>query len=222
MSNISAVLAETPLIYLAPMAGITDLPFRDLVSSYGVGQVVSEMIASENIKFEISGISKRLSFSKKFKNSIVQLAGCDAYWMAEAAKYAESFGCDAIDINMGCPAKKVCKRAAGSALLQYPELVSDILKATVSAVDVPVTLKIRTGWDRQNRNAVTIAKIAEEAGIASLAVHGRTKACRFVGEVEYDTIAQVVEAVSIPVLANGDIECIFAKSRVEVSQVPTV
>jgi tRNA-dihydrouridine synthase B len=125
--------------------------------------------------------------------------------MAEAAQFNVDQGAQIIDINMGCPAKKVCKRAAGSALLQDPSLVNDILKAVVEAVDVPVTLKIRTGWDRQNRNAVTIGKIAEEAGIAALAVHGRTRACRFVGEVEYDTIAQVVEAVSIPVLANGDI-----------------
>jgi tRNA-dihydrouridine synthase B len=125
--------------------------------------------------------------------------------MAEAALFNVQLGAEIIDINMGCPAKKVCKRASGSALLQNPELVESILTAVVSAVNVPVTLKIRTGWDRQNRNAETIARIAEDSGVAALAVHGRTKACRFVGEVEYDTIAKVVDAVSIPVLANGDI-----------------
>jgi tRNA-dihydrouridine synthase B len=135
----------------------------------------------------------------------VQIAGYDPQMMAEAALFNVQLGAEIIDINMGCPAKKVCKRAAGSALLQNPELVERILTAVVSAVDVPVTLKIRTGWDRQNRNAETIARIAEDSGVAALAVHGRTKACRFVGEVEYDTIANVVDAVSIPVLANGDI-----------------
>ena len=194
-----------PPVLLAPLAGITDVPFRNLVQSFGAGLVVSEMVASQEMVQKKPGVRERAELGFGVDSTSVQIAGCDAYWMAEAARMIEANGAKIIDINMGCPAKKVCKRAAGSALLQYPELVSDILKATVSAVDVPVTLKIRTGWDRQNRNAVTIAKIAEEAGIASLAVHGRTKACRFVGEVEYDTIAQVVEAVSIPVLANGDI-----------------
>jgi tRNA-dihydrouridine synthase B len=125
--------------------------------------------------------------------------------MAEAAQFNVAQGAEIIDINMGCPAKKVCKRAAGSALLRDPELVARILSAVVNAVEVPVTLKIRTGWDRQNRNASEIAKIAEQSGIQALAVHGRTKACRFVGEVEYDSIAEVVDTISIPVFANGDI-----------------
>ena len=135
----------------------------------------------------------------------VQIAGYDPQMMAEAAQFNVAQGAEIIDINMGCPAKKVCKRAAGSALLKDPELVEQILTAVVAAVDVPVTLKIRTGWDRQNRNATEIAKIAEQSGIQALAIHGRTKACRFVGEVEYDSIAKVVDAISIPVFANGDI-----------------
>ena len=190
---------------LAPMAGVTDLPFRQLCRKMGAGLVVSEMVAANPDTWATRKSRQRVQFGDEPAPRSVQIAGYDPQMMADAARFNVGLGAEIIDINMGCPAKKVCKRAAGSALLQYPELVSDILKATVSAVDVPVTLKIRTGWDRQNRNAVTIAKIAEEAGIASLAVHGRTKACRFVGEVEYDTIAQVVEAVSIPVLANGDI-----------------
>jgi tRNA-dihydrouridine synthase B len=135
----------------------------------------------------------------------VQIAGYDPQMMAEAAQFNVAQGAEIIDINMGCPAKKVCKRAAGSALLRDPELVARILSAVVNAVEVPVTLKIRTGWDRQNRNASEIAKIAEQSGIQALAVHGRTKACRFVGEVEYDSIAEVVDTISIPVFANGDI-----------------
>lgn len=187
------------------MAGVTDLPFRQLCRKMGAGLVVSEMVAANPDTWTTRKSRQRVQFGDEPAPRSVQIAGYDPQMMADAARFNVQLGAEIIDINMGCPAKKVCKRAAGSALLQYPELVSDILKATVSAVTVPVTLKIRTGWDRQNRNAVTIAKIAEEAGIASLAVHGRTKACRFIGEVEYDTIAQVVEAVSIPVLANGDI-----------------
>ena len=192
-------------LILAPMAGITDRPFRHLCRQLGAGLAVAEMLTSDTSLWHTPKSQRRLPHADDSTPISVQIAGSDPVQMAHAAHANVALGAQIIDINMGCPAKKVCKRAAGSALLQYPELVSDILKATVSAVDVPVTLKIRTGWDRQNRNAVTIAKIAEEAGVASLAVHGRTKACRFVGEVEYDTIAQVVEAVSIPVLANGDI-----------------
>ena len=190
---------------LAPMAGVTDLPFRQLCREMGAGLVVSEMVASDPSTWGTRKSRLRIQFGDEPAPRSVQIAGYDPLMMAEAARFNVSQGAEIIDINMGCPAKKVCKRAAGSALLQDPKLVSDILHAVVAAVDVPVTLKIRTGWDRHNRNAVTIAKIAEEAGVAALAVHGRTRACRFVGEVEYDTIAQVVEAVSIPVLANGDI-----------------
>ncbi len=190
---------------LAPMAGVTDLPFRQLCREMGAGLVVSEMVAADPSTWSTRKSRLRIQFGDEPAPRSVQIAGYDPQMMAEAAQFNVDQGAQIIDINMGCPAKKVCKRAAGSALLQDPSLVNDILKAVVKAVDVPVTLKIRTGWDRQNRNAVTIGKIAEEAGIAALAVHGRTRACRFVGEVEYDTIAQVVEAVSIPVLANGDI-----------------
>ena len=171
----------------------------------GAGLVVSEMVAADPNTWSTRKSRLRVQFGDEPAPRSVQIAGYDPQMMAEAALFNVQLGAEIIDINMGCPAKKVCKRAAGSALLQNPELVESILTAVVSAVDVPVTLKIRTGWDRQNRNAETIARIAEYSGVAALAVHGRTKACRFVGEVEYDTIANVVDAVSIPVLANGDI-----------------
>ena len=190
---------------LAPMAGVTDLPFRQLCRKMGAGLVVSEMVAADPNTWSTRKSRLRVQFGDEPAPRSVQIAGYDPQMMAEAALFNVQLGAEIIDINMGCPAKKVCKRAAGSALLQNPELVESILTAVVSAVDVPVTLKIRTGWDRQNRNAETIARIAEDSGVAALAVHGRTKACRFVGEVEYDTIAKVVDAVSIPVLANGDI-----------------
>ena len=190
---------------LAPMAGVTDLPFRRLCRKMGAGLVVSEMVAADPNTWSTRKSRLRVQFGDEPAPRSVQIAGYDPQMMAEAALFNVQLGAEIIDINMGCPAKKVCKRAAGSALLQNPELVESILTAVVSAVDVPVTLKIRTGWDRQNRNAKTIARIAEDSGVAALAVHGRTKACRFVGEVEYDTIAKVVGAVSIPVLANGDI-----------------
>ncbi len=204
MFNIGPYTVQNKTI-LAPMAGVTDLPFRQLCREMGAGLVVSEMVASDPSTWGTRKSRLRIQFGDEPAPRSVQIAGYDPLMMAEAARFNVAQGAEIIDINMGCPAKKVCKRAAGSALLQDPKLVSDILHAVVAAVDVPVTLKIRTGWDRHNRNAVTIAKIAEEAGVAALAVHGRTRACRFVGEVEYDTIAQVVEAVSIPVLANGDI-----------------
>ena len=187
------------------MAGVTDLPFRRLCRKMGAGLVVSEMVAADPNTWSTRKSRLRVQFGDEPAPRSVQIAGYDPQMMAEAALFNVQLGAEIIDINMGCPAKKVCKRAAGSALLQNPELVERILTAVVSAVDVPVTLKIRTGWDRQNRNAETIARIAEDSGVAALAVHGRTKACRFVGEVEYDTIAKVVDAVSIPVLANGDI-----------------
>lgn len=190
---------------LAPMAGVTDLPFRRLCREMGAGLVVSEMVAADPSTWDTRKSRLRIQFGDEPAPKSVQIAGYDPQMMAEAARFNVAQGAEIIDINMGCPAKKVCKRAAGSALLQDPQLVDDILQAVVAAVDVPVTLKIRTGWDRHNRNGSTIAKIAEQAGVAALAVHGRTRACRFVGEVEYDTIAEVVEAVSMPVIANGDI-----------------
>lgn len=187
------------------MAGVTDLPFRQLCREMGAGLVVSEMVAADPSTWETRKSRLRIQFGDEPAPRSVQIAGYDPQMMAVAAQFNVAQGAEIIDINMGCPAKKVCKRAAGSALLQDPPLVADILRAVVDAVEVPVTLKIRTGWNPDNRNAVSIAKIAEEAGVAALAVHGRTRACRFVGEVEYDTIAAVVEAVSMPVIANGDI-----------------
>jgi tRNA-dihydrouridine synthase B len=190
---------------LAPMAGVTDLPFRQLCREMGAGLVVSEMVAADPSTWDTRKSRLRIQFGYEPSPKSVQIAGYDPEMMAVAARFNVEQGAEIIDINMGCPAKKVCKRAAGSALLQDPQLVEDILRAVIAAVDVPVTLKIRTGWDRQNRNGISIAKIAEQTGIAALAVHGRTRACRFVGEVEYDTIAGIVEALSIPVIANGDI-----------------
>ena len=190
---------------LAPMAGVTDLPFRQLCREMGAGLVVSEMVAADPSTWSSRKSKLRIQFADEPAPRSVQIAGYDPQMMAEAARFNVQQGAEIIDINMGCPAKKVLKKAAGSALLQHPDLVRDILHAVVDSVDVPVTLKIRTGWDRQNRNAVTIGKIAEDAGIAALAIHGRTRACRFVKEVEYDSIANVVSALSIPVIANGDI-----------------
>jgi len=192
---------------LAPMAGVTDLPFRQLCREMGAGLVVSEMVASDPTTWSTRKSRLRIQFGDEPSPRSVQIAGYDPQMMAEAARFNVEQGAEIIDINMGCPAKKVCKRAAGSALLKDPQLVESILRAVVEAVDVPVTLKIRTGWDRQNRNATEIATIAEQSGIQALAIHGRTKACRFVGEVEYDSIAKVVDAISIPVFANGDITC---------------
>jgi len=190
---------------LAPMAGVTDLPFRQLCREMGAGLVVSEMVAADPSTWSTRKSRLRIQFDSESSPRSVQIAGYDPQMMAEAARFNVQQGAEIVDINMGCPAKKVCKRAAGSALLREPQLVESILRAVVDAVEVPVTLKIRTGWDRQHRNATEIAKIAEDSGIQALAIHGRTKACRFVGEVEYDSIAQVVDSIAIPVIANGDI-----------------
>ncbi len=193
-------------VILAPMAGVTDRPFRQLCKELGAGLVVSEMLSSNPDVWNTQKSKLRMDHSGESGIRSVQIAGSDPTQMAMAAKFNVDNGAQIIDINMGCPAKKVNKKAAGSALLQYPELVKDILQAVVCAVDIPVTLKIRTGWQPENRNGVDIALIAQESGIQSLAVHGRTKACMFKGEVEYDTIRAIKNAVSIPVIANGDIE----------------
>lgn len=192
-------------LVLAPMAGVTDLPFRRLCHDKGAGMVVTEMLTSNTDLWKSRKSSLRLPHADEPGIVAVQIAGGDADMLAHAAQMNVELGAQIIDINMGCPAKKVLKKAAGSALLKDEKLVAEILHAVVKAVDVPVTLKIRTGWDKDNRNAITIAKIAEEAGIQSLAVHGRTRACRFMGEAEYETIAKVVENTSLPVFANGDI-----------------
>ncbi|WP_206613611.1 tRNA dihydrouridine synthase DusB [Parahaliea mediterranea] len=193
-------------VALAPMAGVTDLPFRRLAAAQGAGLVVSEMLSS-NPRVQQSRKSQwRSRHDDEAEPRSVQIAGSDPQEMAAAAQMNVAGGAQIIDINMGCPAKKVCRKAAGSALLANEALVADILHAVVNAVDVPVTLKIRTGSTPEQRNGVAIARIAEDAGIQLLSVHGRTRACAFKGAVEYDTIADIVAAVDIPVLANGDID----------------
>jgi len=193
-------------VILAPMAGVTDQPFRNLCRQLGAGMAVSEMLSSDVRLWNTEKSRRRLDHRGESGPRSVQIAGGEPEMMAIAARESAHYGAQIIDINMGCPAKKVCKRAAGSALLKDERLVRDILAAVIAAVDMPVTLKIRTGWDSSHRNAVTIARMAEDAGIAALTVHGRTRACKFVGDVEYDTIAEVKSAVKIPVIANGDID----------------
>jgi tRNA-dihydrouridine synthase B len=193
-------------LILAPMAGVTDQPFRQLCKRMGAGLVVSEMVTSDVRLWNTRKSSLRMMHSGDPEPRSVQIAGGDPDMLAEAARRNVEMGAQIIDINMGCPAKKVCNKAAGSALLKDEQLVHDILQAVVAAVDVPVTLKIRTGWDRSNKNGITVAKIAEEAGIVALAVHGRTRADLYTGDAEYETIAAIKQAVSIPVLANGDID----------------
>lgn len=192
-------------VILAPMAGVTDQPFRQLCKQMGAGMVVSEMVTSDTRLWKSRKSAYRLNHSGEAEPRSVQIAGGDPNMMADAAKMNVQRGAQIIDINMGCPAKKVCNKAAGSALLKDEPLVKDILHAVVNAVDVPVTLKFRTGWDQNNKNALTIAKIAEDAGIKALALHGRTRSCGYKGDAEYETIANVVDTVSLPVFANGDI-----------------
>ena len=192
-------------LIVAPMAGVTDRPFRQLCKRMGAGMAVSEMVASNSLLWGSEKTRRRANHEGEVEPISVQIAGADPQMMADAARYNVDQGAQIIDINMGCPAKKVCNVMAGSALLQNEPLVARIVEAVVQAVAVPVTLKIRTGWDRSHRNAVTVARIAESAGIRSLAVHGRTRACGYTGDAEYDTIAAVKAAVAIPVVANGDI-----------------
>jgi tRNA-dihydrouridine synthase B len=193
-------------VALAPMAGVTDLPFRRLCARLGAGLVVGEMISSNPRLRDSRKTLWRSRHDSEIEPRSVQIAGTDPAEMAAAAVYNVERGAQIIDINMGCPAKKVCRRAAGSALLADERLVRDILRQVVAAVDVPVTLKIRTGTSAQARNGVSIARIAEDAGVAALAVHGRSRACAFRGEAEYDTIAAIVAATDFPVFANGDID----------------
>lgn len=193
-------------LILAPMAGVTDQPFRQLCKRMGAGLVVSEMVTSDVRLWNTRKSSLRMIHSGDPEPRSVQIAGGDPEMLAEAARRNVEMGAQIIDINMGCPAKKVCNKAAGSALLKDETLVREILQAVVAAVNVPVTLKIRTGWDRENKNGIAVAKIAEDAGIVALAVHGRTRADLYMGEAEYETIAAIKQAVSIPVLANGDID----------------
>jgi tRNA-dihydrouridine synthase B len=192
-------------LIVAPMAGVTDRPFRILCKRMGAGMAVSEMVASNSLLYGSEKTRRRANHEGEVDPISVQIVGADPQMLAQAARYNVDNGAQIIDINMGCPAKKICNVMAGSALLQNEPLVATLLEAVVGAVDVPVTLKIRTGWDRQNRNAVRIAKIAEASGIQALAIHGRTRACAYTGEAEYDTIAAVKASVSIPIIANGDI-----------------
>ena len=192
-------------LVLAPMAGVTDRPFRTLCRRFGAGLAVSEMVSSNSLLWGSDKTRRRADHRGEQEPRSVQLLGTDPAMMAEAARVNVDNGAQIIDINMGCPAKKVCNVAAGSALLRDEPLVGRILAAVVAAVDVPVTLKIRTGWDRTSRNALSVARIAEDSGIQALAIHGRTRADGYSGEAEYTTITEVVRAVSIPVIANGDI-----------------
>lgn len=192
-------------LVLAPMAGVTDQPFRLLCRKLGAGLVVSEMITSNPGLFHTRKTQLRLINKNEPEPRAVQIAGADPVQMAEAAVFNVEQGAEIIDINMGCPAKKVCNVMAGSALLRDESLVTDILESVVNAVKVPVTLKIRTGWDMANRNAINIAKIAESSGIQALTVHGRTRACAFSGEAEHETAGEIKSRVAIPVIANGDI-----------------
>jgi tRNA-dihydrouridine synthase B len=192
---------------LAPMAGVTDLPFRRLCRRMGAGIAASEMVTSDVRLWNTSKSRHRLDHRDEPEPRIVQIAGYDPSMMAEAARMNVELGAQVIDINFGCPAKKVCNRAAGSALMRDEPLVRSILAAVVAAAAVPVTLKTRTGWDRENRNAVSIARIAEQEGIAAIAVHGRTRSEFFQGAAEYETVAAVKQSVRIPVFVNGDIDC---------------
>ena len=203
--NIGKYTFDSPVI-LAPMAGVTDRPFRNLCYQLGADLCVSEMVTSEKHLWNTKKTQLRLNHDGETGIRSVQIAGTDPAKLAEAAKFNVEHGAQIIDINMGCPAKKVCNVLAGSALLKNEPLVADILNAVVNAVDVPVTLKIRTGWDQENKNAITIAKIAGDNGIQALSIHGRTREDAYKGNAEYDTIAAVKAASSIPVIANGDID----------------
>lgn len=192
-------------LVVAPMAGVTDRPFRMLCKKMGAGLAVSEMVTSNSLLYGSEKTKRRANHEGEVSPISVQIAGAEPAMMAEAAKHNVDNGAQIIDINMGCPAKKICNVMAGSALLRDEPLVSQILKAVVNAVDVPVTLKIRTGWDRQNKNAIQIARMAEDIGVQALTIHGRTRNDLYHGDAEYDTIAAVKQAIKIPLIANGDI-----------------
>ena len=193
-------------LVVAPMAGVTDRPFRMLCRALGAGLAVSEMVASNSLLWGSEKTKRRANHEGEPEPKSVQIVGADPKLLAEAAKYNADHGAQIIDINMGCPAKKICNVMAGSSLLRDEPLVARLLESAVKAVDIPVTLKIRTGWDSTSRNGVRIAQLAEACGIQALSVHGRTRADAFAGEAEYDTIRAIKAAVSIPVIANGDID----------------
>ncbi len=204
---------EKPII-LAPMAGVSDAPFREACLQNGADLAVHEMVAARSDLRDSSKSKQRLKHSANEAFKWVQIVGTDPDIIASGAEYNVAQGADAIDINMGCPAKKVCKKAAGSALLADPGLVAAILTQTVATIDKPVTVKIRTGTDRDNRNALEIASIAQQAGVQCITIHGRTRADRFKGDAEYETIRRVKEAVNIPVIANGDITTAYKANQV--------
>jgi tRNA-dihydrouridine synthase B len=202
--NIGRHLFVDPVI-LAPMAGVSDKPFRALCRRFGADYAVAEMVTSDERLWHTDKTRTRLALDGEISPRVIQIAGSEPRMMADAARRAADLGADIVDINMGCPAKKVCNRAAGSALLRDEALVANILAAVCAAVGIPVTLKIRTGWSPAERNGVVIARLAEQAGIQALTVHGRTRACAYRAPAEYQTIAAIKRAVRIPVIANGDI-----------------
>jgi len=202
--NIGKYLLPSKVL-LAPMAGTSDKPFRMICREQGAALTTSEMVVMQKHLLNTNKSKHRLDFRSEKSPISIQIAGSEPEELAESAKQALEFGADIIDINMGCPAKKVCNKAAGSALMQNEKLVEDIIKSVVNAVNIPVTLKMRTGWNEENKNAPTIAKIAEDNGIKMLAIHGRTRAQKYNGDAEYDTVKKIKGIVSIPVVANGDI-----------------
>jgi tRNA-dihydrouridine synthase B len=202
--NIGKYLLPSKVL-LAPMAGTSDKPFRMICREQGAALTTSEMVVMQKHLLNTNKSKHRLDFRSEKSPISIQIAGSEPEELAESAKQALEFGADIIDINMGCPAKKVCNKSAGSALMQNEKLVEDIIKSVVNAVNIPVTLKMRTGWNEENKNAPTIAKIAEDNGIKMLAIHGRTRAQKYNGDAEYDTVKKIKGIVSIPVVANGDI-----------------
>ena len=202
--NIGKYLLSSKVL-LAPMAGTSDKPFRMICREQGAALTTSEMVVMQKHLLNTNKSKHRLDFRSEQSPISIQIAGSESQELAESAKQALEFGADIIDINMGCPAKKVCNKAAGSALMKNEKLVEDIIKSVVNAVNIPVTLKMRTGWNEENKNAPTIAKIAEDNGIKMLAIHGRTRAQKYNGDAEYDTVKKIKGIVSIPVVANGDI-----------------
>ena len=213
-----ATVSLDPPVALAPLAGITDLPFRQLVASFGAGWVVSEMVASQEMVQAKPGVRERAELGYDQDSTAVQIAGRDAYWMAEAARVVAGNGAAMIDINMGCPAKKVTNGYSGSALLRDPDHALSLIEAVVNAVDVPVTLKTRLGWDDDCLNAADVAARAADAGVQLVTIHGRTRCQFYKGHADWAAIARVKNAVPIPVIANGDIvDAVTAQQALDLS-----